>query len=289
MAENTREIKGRMKAVANIRRITRTMQMIATARFQASQKRALNARAYARQIAQVVSELASAVGGEVENPLLTPPQKPAGRELLLVVTSNRGLCGAYNANVLRTTMAHLRAADQPIDLEVVGKKGVAFFRFNRRDVARVHSQIGDTPAYDDVVALAERYMDEFTAGRYDAVRVSYMRFESASRQAPRIMQLLPMRPPQAAAATGPNVVYEFSPEPEELLQALLPAAVKTQLFQAFNEATVSEQVSRMVAMKSATDAGAKMGKELQRRYNRARQTAITTELSEIIGGAAALG
>jgi len=278
-----------MKAVANIRRITKTMQMIATARFQAMQKRAVNAQAYARHITQIVTELASSVGREVSNPLLTPPSPPAGRELLLVITSNRGLAGAYNANVLRAAMAQLRGTSHPVDIEVVGKKGVAFFRFNKRDVAKVHTQIGDTPKFEDIDALADAYLAAFTSGKYDAVRVAFMHFVTAAKQTPEVRQLLPMKPPEAGDAKGPSVIYEFSPEPEQLLDALLPVAVKTQLFQCFNEAVVSEQVSRMVAMKSATDAAGKMGKELQRRYNRARQTAITTELSEIIGGAAALG
>ena len=292
MAGKTREIKGRMKAVGNIKRITKTMQMIATARFQAMQKRAVNARAYTQRIAEVVSELASSVGEDVSNPLLVAPEKKAGRELLLVLTSNRGLCGAYNANVLRKSIAELRSSDHPIELEVVGKKGLAFFKFNGQTVSEFHSQFTDTPAYEDVVALAERYMQVFTSGKYDAVRVAYMAFESASRQTATITQLLPMKPPAAegdAKASQTQTIYEFSPEPEELLNELLPVTVKTRLFQCFNEAVVSEQVSRMVAMKSATDAASKMGKALQRQFNRARQTAITTELSEIISGAAALG
>ncbi|MCC6679992.1 MAG: ATP synthase F1 subunit gamma [Phycisphaeraceae bacterium] len=293
MAGKTREIRGRMKAVGNIRRITKTMQMIATARFQAMQKRAVNAQAYTRSIARIASDLAASLAGqEVSNPLLSAPQPKAGRQLLLVISSNRGLCGAYNANVLRASTAFIRRQTEPLDVEVVGKKGTSFFRFNKIS-AKSYSHFGDTPRYEDVVELAQQYMEQFTAGKYDAIHVAFMSFESASRQTATITQLLPMQPPAQETRNSKletrNLVYEFSPGPAELLSDLLPVTVKATLFQCFNEAVVSEQVSRMVAMKSATDAGEKMGKSLQRRYNRARQTAITTELSEIIGGSATMG
>lgn len=291
-----------MKAVGNIQRITRTMQMIATARFQALQRRATQAQAYSRKLAEVIGELAGAVAssGDVSHPLLAPPTQAAGKELLLVITSNRGLAGAYNANVLRTAARLLReqGGQDRFDVEVVGKKGLAFCKFNRIAVARAHTQFGDTPAYEEVERLARRYMDDFRAGKYDAVRVVSMQFVSMSKQTPEVVTLLPMQKPAAAPHAahaheshphGPIAgQYEFLPSAEELLDELVPMAVKTRLFQAFNEAVVSEQLARMVAMKAATDAAGKMRKTLSRRYNRARQSAITTELTEIISGAAAL-
>ncbi len=290
----TRDIKGRIKAVGNIERITRTMQLIATARFQAMQKRATEAQAYTRRIGEVVSELAANLGetGEVSHPLLSAPKPAAGRHLILVISSNRGLCGGYNANLLRTAMKQIKGAGE-IDLEVVGKKASGYFKFANVPVQSFHSHITDKPEYADVERLAESYMQGFTEGRYDSVKVIYTAFVSMSRQEPRVLQLLPLEPPVAkadeqAASAGPMTVYDFSPEPEELLGELLPITVKTSLFQCFNEATVSEQLSRMVAMKAATDAAGKMQKSLKRKFNRARQSAITTELSEIIAGAAAL-
>ena len=293
MPANIREIKGRIKAVGNIQRITKTMQLIASARFQQMQKRATDAQAYTRKVAEVVGEVASTMNpGEVDLPLISPPAKKAGRELLLVLTSNRGLCGAYNGNVMRTALGHIREAGQDnLDLEVVGKKGVTIFKFTRVEIDAVHDQIGDTPAYEDVAALAQSYMDAFVDGKYDAVRVCYMAFRSMSRQEPVLQTLLPLEPPKAEAGEkqgGGSTNYEFSPSPEALLGELLPITVKSTLFQCFNEAVVSEQIARMVAMKSATDAAGKMGKSLKRQFNRARQAAITTELSEIIAGAAAL-
>ncbi len=291
----TREIKGRIKAVSNIQRITKTMQMIATARFQASQKRATAAKPFTQKIAELVGELAS-TAGNLSHPLLRKPQPAVGRDLLLVITSNRGLCGGYNANVLRTAMAWIRETPgRNVDLEVVGRKGLGYFRFARVPVTTFHSQFTDKPAFDEVERLAARYMDEFIAGKYDSVNVAYMSFQSASRQTPVVLNLLPLQDPtaeqgsaEAQAATAETIDYDFSPTPDELLAELLPMTVKTQLFQCFNEAVVGEQIARMVAMKAATDSAGKMRKDLVRRFNRARQAAITTELSEIIAGSAAL-
>ena len=294
----TREIKNRMKAVANIRRITKTMQMIATAKFQASQRRATEAQAYTRKIAELVGEL-SAAGGAVEHALLKAPAQPVSKRLVLVITSNRGLCGGYNANVLRTAMSKMREhTGQRVDLEVVGKKAMAYFKFAGVHTSSFHSHFTDKPEYDEVERLADRYIKAFTQGEYDAVEVVYMAFHSAGRQSPEALTLLPLQrvPGQEKAgseetsgsgASG-GAIYDFSPQPDELLNELLPITVKTQLFQCFNEAAVSEHIARMVAMKAATDSAGKMGKDLTRQYNRARQAAITTELSEIIAGSAAL-
>ena len=285
----TREIKGRMKAVANIERITKTMQMIATARFQAMQRKAMAAAAYSRKIGEVVGELAAALQGQdVEHPLLSSPKPATGRHLVLVISSNRGLCGGYNANVLRCAMDLIRQHPvENITLEVVGKKGAGFFKFARRPVDTFHSQIDDAPTYEQVEPLADRYMQWFAEGSYDAVHVASMAFRSMSNQEPQLLQLLPLATPEAAGGRS-STVYEFSPDSASLMNELLPMTVKTRLYQCFNEAVVSEQLARMVAMKAATDAAGKMGKTLSRQFNRARQTAITTELSEIIGGAAAL-
>ncbi|MEM9419747.1 MAG: ATP synthase F1 subunit gamma [Planctomycetota bacterium] len=293
MPANIREIKGRMKAVGNIQRITKTMQLIASARFQAMQKKATQSQAYTKKIGEMVGELAAALGsgGDISHPLISPPDTPANKELVLILTSERGLCGAYNGNVMRTGLSYIRE-EQGLDktqLEVVGKKGQAFCKFNSLEVAEDYS-FGDSPAYEDVEQLAQKYMDAFTAGEYDAVKVVYMKFESMSRQTPVVQTLLPLEPPVAAEGEGgsSNSVYEFSPDAETMLSELLPVTVKTTLFQCFNDAVVSEQLARMVAMKSATDAAGKQKTSLKRQFNRARQTAITTELSEIIGGAAAL-
>jgi F-type H+-transporting ATPase subunit gamma len=288
-----REIRKRIVAVSTIQRITKTMQMIATAKFTAAVQRASASKPYTATIQRLVAELAEAAG-EVEHPLLDGPDEPVGRELLLVISSDRGLCGAYNANVLRAAMAHIRSMRErgvAFDLETSGKKAVGFFKFQKIDLAHRHT-IGDKPQYAAIEALASRYIEAFIAGHYDAVRVAYMRFESNARQIPELLQLLPLGTTGLVEAEPAKKTlhanYEFSPSREALFASLLPLAVKAQLFQAFNDGVVSEQIMRMVAMKAATENAKDLGRTLHRDYNRARQAQITTELTEIIGGSAAM-
>jgi len=297
----TREIKKRIKAVGNIKRITKTMQMIATAKFAASQQRSVAGRPYTDALFELVGQLAAALaqgGGDATHPLLGS-RKPAAdaKELTLVITSDRGLCGPYNASILRTAMNFLKAnpAAKSGLVELVGKKGTGFFKYAGVPIAQQHTQFGDKPKYEDVQALAEDYARRFIAGEVSTVRIVYMKFITASKQAPVIVQLLPFQTDSVAKAgtasgaqTGIKQVYAFEPSAPELLDSLLPAAIKALMFQAFNDAVVSENVARMVAMKSATDAAGKMGKLYTRKFNRARQAQITTELTEIISGAAAL-
>lgn len=288
-----REIKKRMGAVKTIQRITKTMQMIATAKFTASLTRAKNSRAYTDTIRALVRQV-SAHAGDVSHPLLGTGNRATGRDLVLVVSSDRGLCGAYNGNVLRTAnklIQELKGSGRSVQVEVAGRKGVAFFKFQRTDIAARHN-VGDKPQFETVEKIAQTYLERFAAGEFDSVRVVYMRFISNARQRPEVMQLLPLTLPKGqegeAAQAGASQVYEFSPSPRELLDELLPRSVKVSLFQAFLDAVVSENVMRMVAMKSATDNAGGLGRTLKRSYNRARQARITTELNEIVSGAAAL-
>jgi F-type H+-transporting ATPase subunit gamma len=292
-----REIRKRMTAVRTIARITKTMQMIATAKFTAAMARAKASRPYTNKIRQLVAEVAAAVG-DVSHPLILSPAEPVKRELVLVISSDRGLCGAYNGTVLRAANQHIRllkSGGTEAVVETSGKKAVGFFKFAKIDVAEKHT-LGDKPSYDAVEKLAQRYLDEFAAGKFDAIHVAYMKFVSKSRQRPEVMQLLPIKPPEAAKpadgstapAAGAKSLYEFSPSSEELLDSLLPQTVKVSLYQAFSDAVVSEQVMRMIAMKAATDNAKDLGKLLNRQYNRARQAKITTELTEIVSGASAL-
>ncbi|MFN0133984.1 MAG: ATP synthase F1 subunit gamma [Phycisphaerales bacterium] len=288
----TREIKKRIKAVGNIRRITKTMQMIATSKFARAQQRAVATKPYTEGVFGLVTELA-ATAGNISHPLISSGAKDKP-ELTLIITSDRGLCGPYNGAVLRVAMGHLRQQAGGVKsgvIELVGKKGAGFLRFNAVAVGKTHS-LGDKPTFDQVRALADDYMARFTAGEVSAVRVVYMRYVSAGRQAPEVLQLLPLKPPvkkgEAGEKKGFTAQYEFSPDAEALLDDLLPATVRATLFQCFNDAIVSEHVARMVAMKAATDNAGKMRKSLTRDYNRARQAQITTELTEIVSGAAAL-
>jgi F-type H+-transporting ATPase subunit gamma len=287
---NRRVLVKRRKAVRNIRKITRTMQLIATARFQAAFNRAVATRPYTEKLAELVADLSRAAGS-VDHPLLrTHDDVP--RSALVVLTSDRGLAGGYNANVLRTALGHideLSGRGIETDVHMVGKKGIAYFRFLRRALAETTSGIGDRPRFEAVEPIANSLMDRFMRGEIASVHVAYMKFLSAGQQRPVVVQLLPLKAdaPEGGQA-GPPVEYEFSPDPRQLLDELLPATVRIRLFQAFNDAAVSEQVARMVAMKAATDAAGDMIKSLTREYNRARQTQITMELLDIVGGANAL-
>ncbi|MCC7293341.1 MAG: ATP synthase F1 subunit gamma [Phycisphaerales bacterium] len=328
---NKRQLVKRRKAVRNIRKITRTMQLIATARFQATFKRATASRPYSQKLAELVGNL-SGIEVELTDSLLEPHSETA-RDTTLVITSNRGLCGGYNANVIRKAIEHidgLTGCGTPCDAQMIGKKGITYFRFLKRAMTEV-SHLGDTPKFEMIEPLADALMDRFRRGEITTAHVTYMKFYSAGRQRPEVMQLLPLATSKAgdphgaganaaspgaagsegaavgggtaagggaggadarsgggASGTATGVQFDFSPAPKELLEELLPATVRLRLFQCFLEAAVSEQIARMVAMKAATDAAGDMIKTLTRQYNRARQTSITMELLDIIGGAAAV-
>lgn len=287
-----RAIIKRRKAVRNIRKITRTMQLIATARFQQAHNRAAAGQPYVTRIRDLVGQLGG--GGDVDHPLLkaNPDTAP---DLVLVLTSSRGLAGGYNSNVLRRAIQQideLQGQGRQVLVHMVGKKGITYFKFLGRSLDATHMQFGDRPRYEQVAELAERFMERYAAGQLRSVWVVYMHFYSAGSQRPEVVRLLPMEPPKKQAVESLEeaqaVEWEFSPDPASILADLLPEAVKVSLYQYFLEAVTSEQVARMVAMKAATDAAGDMIKFLSLRYNRARQTQITLELLDIVGGANAL-
>ena len=287
---NRRVLVKRRKSIRNIRKITRTMQLIATARFQAAFNRAVASRPYTEKLAELVADLARA-GDGLDHPLLKT-KNPAAPAAVVVVSSNRGLCGGYNSSILRTALGFLeerRKGAQPSQVSVFGKKGIAYFRFIKQPFEEATEEIADAPRFEQVEPVANSLIQRFLDGEISAVYVTYMRFYSASKQRPETIQLLPLAPTELpAGAKAKNVDYEFRPEPGALLDDLLPAVARIRLFQAFLDSAVSEQIARMVAMKAATEASEEMIKTLSRQYNRARQTQITMELLDIVGGANAL-
>lgn len=298
---NIRAIVKRLKAVRNVRKITRTMELIATARFKKAMDRAIEAAAYTQKIAEIVSDLSGAALS-FSHPLLEG-RDAQQKSAVLVLTSNRGLCGGYNGGVLRLAvprLKELREAGQDVSLEVSGKRGLAFLRFQAETVDREYTHFEDKPTFEEVDELASRYIDAYIAGDLDRLDVVYTRFESSSRQSATIETLLPvgsLDDTDGAAAEsdsgdstdgGATVDYEFLPSAGEILEEIVPASFKARLFKCFLDAAVSEQIFRMVAMKGATENAGEMIDTLSMKYNRARQTQITSELSEIIGGAAAL-
>jgi F-type H+-transporting ATPase subunit gamma len=288
-----RAILKRTKSVRNIAKITKTMQMIATAKFKRAHDRAVAARPYTDKLTRLIGDLAAAAGADFEHPLLVKRPSPK-RAALLVVSSNRGLCGGYNTNVSKMArQAHADLGERGLERTLIacGKRAAGMLRYKKIVPDSVHTHIEDKPTYNQVDALATPYIDQYESGAIDELHVVYTKFHSAARQSAVVEQVLPLEPPAVAEGEGEGESshwYTFHPSAERILSDLLPRSVRLHLFQAFLDAAVSEQTARMVAMKSATDNAVEMIRELTRVYNRSRQTQITTELSEIIGGAAAL-
>jgi F-type H+-transporting ATPase subunit gamma len=299
---NLRVLVKRRKAVRNIRKITKTMELIATSRFQRALKRAQDAEAYTRKIAELAADL-SKNAGDVSHPLLTERKGGVKKSLLLVITANRGLCGGYNGSIIREAVGATRqyaATNIPFDLEAAGKRGIAFFKFQGIPRTKEYTNFEDKPTFAEVDVLANRYIELYTTGQVDEVQVAYMKFINAARQQAVVEKLLPLtsvavetrKPgaPEAASAGGAptKVSYEFLPDAAEILEELIPTSLKVRLFKMFLDAAVSEQIARRVAMKAATENAGDLIKEITRKYNRTRQANITKEISELIAGSEAL-
>jgi F-type H+-transporting ATPase subunit gamma len=285
----TRELVQRRKAVTNIRKITRTMELIATSRFKKAMDRASEAAAYTRKIAELAADL-SANAGDVKHPLLEI-RETVKNVRLLVISANRGLCGGYNASINREANARLRqlrTESVAPHLDISGKRGINYFRHLGMPAENAFTNFEDKPKFEEVDVIADRYIHEYVSGKVDRVDVVYTKFLSASRQAVTTETLLPLAQVSAKPQAASKVEYEFLPAPAEILERILPESFKVRLFKCFLDAAVSEQIARRVAMKAATDAAGDMIKELSRKYNRARQAQITKEIAEIVGGAEAL-
>ncbi len=288
-----RALDKRRKSIKNIRKITRTMELIATARFKKAMDRAAASTAYTKRITQVVANLANA-GLAVTHPLLEPREE-IKHVKLLVLTANRGLCGGYNGNVQRIAVARwevLKKTAPKATLEVSGKRGISAFKFReiKPDIAFLHFE--DKPTFHEVNELASRYLDEYVTGQLDRLDVAYTRFESASRQVAVVETLLPLGTLTGAEATADKSAqatqYEFLPSAESILEEVVPTSFKVKLFKCFLDAAVSEQIARRVAMKAATENADNLIKSLSMTYNRARQGQITSELLDLMGGVEAL-
>lgn len=291
----TRAIVKRRKAIRNIRKITRTMELIATARFKKAMDRASEAAAFTRKIAELAADL-GASSTTILHPLLEK-REPVQNSILLVLCSNRGLCGGYNANIIREAMSRLKelqAANVNLQLELSGKRAIAFFRYQGFKASTTYTQFEDKPRFEEVDPIAQRYITAYSKGEIDRVDVAYMKFFNAARQAPVVETLLPLtavQPQEGKAPSrpmGPAVEYEFLPSMRDILEEILPISFKVRLFKCFLDAAVSEQIARRVAMKAATDSAGDMIRSLTMQYNRARQAQITKEIAEVIGGAEAL-
>ena len=286
-----RALDKRRKSIKNIRKITRTMELIATARFKQAMDRAHAASAYTERITRLVADLASS-GLELSHPLLKQREK-TNHATLLVLSANRGLCGGYNGNVQRAALERLEKLKQEVpsvSLEVSGKRAIAFFKYRSMKWDESFTHFEDKPKFEEVDLLANRYLEGYATGTLDRLDVVYTRFESSSKQYAVVETLLPLSSLGAAPAAGgeTQAMYEFLPSAESILAEVVPTSFKVKLFKCFLDAAVSEQISRMVAMKSATENADEIIRDLSMSYNRARQSQITGELLEVMGGVEAL-
>jgi len=283
-----RELKGRIKTTENTRKITRTMEMVATSKMKRALDRVIAARPYAGALAEVMSSLYAPELAE-RFPLLRQPGEER-RAAVILLTSNRGLAGAFNANLIRearNTIARLEDAGSTVDLHVIGRKGIGFFRYVGRELATARTDISDRPTAQNAAELVDALMEAFAAGALDAVYVVYARFVSALSTPPSTQRVLPVEPPQAGQGAARRD-YLLFPSAEAILGELLPSYVRNAVYRALVETAAAEQAARRTAMKNATDNAGEMINILRRTYNRARQANITQEIAEIVGGAAAL-
>jgi F-type H+-transporting ATPase subunit gamma len=290
---NPRALDRRRRSIRNIRKITRTMELIATGRFKKAMDRAHAATAYTDRITRLVRDLATS-GAEVRHPLLAG-RPVTNRAKLLVLTANRGYCGGYNSNIIRGAWERLSELSDSVGhvgLEISGKRGITAFGHRGRKPDEKFTHFEHRPKFEEVELIANRYLNEYVVGELDRLDVAYMKFVNISRQVPVVETLLPLGSlGDADATTGEAkeaTQYEFLPSAESILEEVVPTSFKVKLFKCFLDAAVSEQIARMVAMKAATENAGDLIRSLSMTYNRARQGRITSELLEVIGGAEAL-
>jgi F-type H+-transporting ATPase subunit gamma len=286
-----RILRRRIKSVQSTKKITRAMELIAASRIVKAQARVHAAAPYAEGITAVVQDLAAAGAGS-NHPLLTPRDR-ISTVAHIVITADRGLCGGYNANVIRAAESELREhakLGREYSLVTVGRKAEGYFRYRNYRVDAGFAGFSESPAYENAREVARAVADRFVAGEIDLVQIVYTRFVSAGSQEVVVRPLMPLDTDDFAKGESgaPNATYEFEPSPDGILDALLPRYVEARVFAALLNAAASEHAARQRAMKAATDNADELIRNLSRVMNRARQDAITTEIMEIVGGAEAL-
>ena len=289
---STRDIRRRIRSVKNIKQVTRAMNMIATARLRRAQAKAESARPYAERISEVLQDV-QACCADGQHPLLA--QRPVTRIGLVAITSDRGLCGAFNANLIREVEEFLRKQTAQAGLIIVGRKGREYFERRGMAIDGARSAIDlQFPQPSREVALVEfgaiskAVMTGYVERRYDRIYLAYTQFVSVLKSTPVVKQLLPLEKPMEMEKRA-RAFYQFEPAAETLLDTLLPQYVEVLLYRALVESQASEQAARVVAMNAAADGADEMIGTLTRKYNRVRQASITTQILEVVSGAEALG
>ena len=283
----SRDIYRRMKSVDSTRKITRTMEMVATAKLAQAQGRVIRARPYSAGLRDMIARLATPDLAEAQ-PLLRQPDR-IRRAVIVLFTSNRGLCGAFNVNLIRTAQAQIRELEEAgaeVEFHVYGNKGIAYFRFRGVEMTHTRNDLGDPPSTEDARSVIDELARRFIAGELDAVRLVFAEFRNMVSTPPSVRQVLPVG--VGEARRGPQPYYILDPSEDEILDHLLPLYVTNSTYSALLETSAAEQAARRTAMKSATDNANDFLDNLRRTYNRARQAEITNQIAEIIGGADAL-
>jgi len=290
---NLKEVRNRISSVSSTQQITSAMKMVSAAKLRRAQDAVVSLRPYAEKLKEILSNLTSATGGGAKN---YSNQREIKQVLLVAITSNRGLCGPFNSNVLKLVkkLANEKYADYRVSVLPIGKKADDFFKNTELHIIgsdlpkRLH-KLYDDLTFEKVSAVAEKIMDNFILDEFDRVDLVYNQFKNASVQILTEEQYLPVLPPESDESTN-NVVadYIFEPTKEEIVEELIPRSLKVQLFRAILESYAAEHGARMTAMHKATDNASEMLKELKITYNKARQASITNEIIEIVGGAQAL-
>ena len=302
MAGQVQALRRRIRTVRSTKKIAKAQELVATSRIAKAQERVAASKPYAEAITQVLTALAS--NASVDHPLLQARER-VRRAGVLLITSDRGLAGAYNANAIRTCeqlLSRLRADGKDVSLYIVGRKGVGYYRFRNRPIAASWTGFSERPSYSDARQIGESLLDAFVAGAddngeqhgpesiegVDELHIVSTRFQSLMTQSAEAHFLAPMQVEEREREPGLRPAYEFEPEAEELLQALLPKYLNTRIYAALLDSAASESASRRRAMKSASDNADDLLKRYTREMNSARQASITQEISEIVGGANAL-
>ncbi len=294
MAGGLKEVRERIKSVGSTQQITKAMKMVSAAKLRKAQNAIVQLRPYSDRLNRMLSNILSNLGGDASTSF--GQVREVKQVLIVVVTSNRGLCGAFNTNINKEALAHIdnkyakqRAAGN-VNMLFVGKKGFDFFRRRFRDLKfnTEHVALFNNLEYEFSAPVARTLMDEFTSGKYDAIDIVYGRFKNAAMQFPTVEQWLPVAKLEASADTRMRADYIFEPDQQQLLETLVPSILQLQFHKTLLDTHASEHGARMTAMDKATDNAEELIKDLRIHYNKARQEAITTELGEIVGGAAAL-
>ena len=287
-----RVLRRRIRSVESTKKITRAMELIAASRIVRAQQAIAAARPYVAKLSEVIGHLAESP--EAANHPLFRDVQSTQRVVIVLVTADRGLAGGYNANIIRAVerrMREHRAAGRDVQLVTLGRKGVNYFRYRNQPILYSVTGVSERPTYEDARKVVAAVIPPFEAGEVDQIELVYTRFISMGSQAVEERQLVPLGPRESAgtpAEAGHKTDYEFEPEPDEILNRLIPSWLEAEVLAAMLESAASEQASRQRAMKAATDNADELKKTLTRIMNRARQDAITTEIMEIVGGAEAL-